>query len=469
MTAVFERALTRPSTVSGLESAVARLAKAQGVAPNRLRLAVSFTIIAAVLERVRDYDGTAGFVIKGGVAIERRIPAQARATRDLDAIFKRDLGDLVGTLEHAFKEPFEGFTLRRHGEPESVGPAVRVMVRLSYEGSEWATVPLEVSRREGRLVMADSVRALDLTPLGLRGPSTLPCLPIRRQVAQKIHALTEPPREPGKENTRVKDLFDLLALRETTPLDPELRAECKQVFRSRGTHSWPPTIVVASRWHDEYRRIAGEQRALVTDVTVAAQELATFIAQIEGLAHDTFATEFSQIVPTLRENSDLRVSVITLIELEPMPGKVLEGRDRLLRFRDIMALLVVGEIGITEAIQRTQAALPRDESVYKGDNRVFAHGWAERLVRTQFSRFYNQAVLEELRARSEARCYVPHSSEEDPASPCSMNLAGRTHDVAVLHGRLIDAYSRGSWTSDLKIPDHPHCTHVVLPPAAGNL
>ena len=84
-------------------------------------------------------------------------------------------------------------------------------------------------------------------------------------------------------------------------------------------------------------------------------------------------------------------------------------------------------------------------------------------MRTQFSRFYNQAVLEELRARGETECFVAHSSAEASDSPCSTLLAGNHHPIAVLHERLLANHSRGQWDQSLKVPNHPHCTHVVSP------
>lgn len=177
-----------------------------------------------------------------------------------------------------------------------------------------------------------------------------------------------------------------------------------------------------------------------------------------------YAQEFSDIPRALAENETLRNAVLALIDREPMPGKVTEGGDRLTRVRAILRDLVEGRIGLTQAYRRVDAELPRQASIYAGDNRVFAANWQERLIRTQFSRFYNQAVMEELIGREETRCYVPHSEAEAADSPCSRQLAGAHHDVNTLHRRLVESYGQGNWTQAVKIPNHPHCTHVVAPP-----
>lgn len=176
-----------------------------------------------------------------------------------------------------------------------------------------------------------------------------------------------------------------------------------------------------------------------------------------------FASDFYAIPAALAENEDLRERVLGLVQRAPMPGKVLEGDDRLARFRAILTDLVQGKIGLAEAYWRTEEELPRETSPYSYDSRVFALGWPERLVRVQFSRFYNQAVLERLREQGVATCFVPHTESEDPGSPCTQQLAGREHPIAILYRRLIDAYARGEWADLPKIPDHPHCTHVIKP------
>jgi hypothetical protein len=176
-----------------------------------------------------------------------------------------------------------------------------------------------------------------------------------------------------------------------------------------------------------------------------------------------WANEFAEIPLILAQRVDLRDAVLILITEQPMPGKVTEGGTRLTHFREIMKLLVEGTIGLSEAYRRTELELPRLESMYGGNNRVFASGWAERLVRTQYSRFYNQAVMEQLLGEGAVSCFIPHSSDEDPSSKCSRFLAGGSHDLRRLYDRLVNSYARGNWSSELKVPEHPHCTHVVTP------
>ena len=60
-------------------------------------------------------------------------------------------------------------------------------------------------------------------------------------------------------------------------------------------------------------------------------------------------------------------------------------------------------------------------------------------------------------------CFVPHSDEQDASSACTQQLAGGLHSVTMLYTRLLDNYQMGNWLKEVKIPNHPHCTHVVRP------
>ena len=178
-----------------------------------------------------------------------------------------------------------------------------------------------------------------------------------------------------------------------------------------------------------------------------------------------YAEDFFEILDVLTINNELQRLIIALIESEPIPGKVLESNsgDRLGVFKDILIELVNGKVSLDTAYQQTETKLPRHTSLHKSNSRVFPGGWSERLIRTQLSRFYNQAVLKQLLEDGVENCFVPHSESEEASSRCTQELAGGQHPVATLYDRLIDNYSNGNWSREIKIPDHPHCTHVVRP------
>ncbi len=61
-------------------------------------------------------------------------------------------------------------------------------------------------------------------------------------MAQKIHGMTQPPKDDEAANERFRDLADLLLMRELTSDLAGVRDACVEVFALRGTHDWPPTI-----------------------------------------------------------------------------------------------------------------------------------------------------------------------------------------------------------------------------------
>jgi len=179
---------------------------------------------------------------------------------------------------------------------------------------------------------------------------------------------------------------------------------------------------------------------------------------------DKFANDFFEILDVLSREQELKNKVVSLMNERPIHGQSTEEPERLAAFRGILVKLVKGEISSLEkAYAAVESELPRNTSKYSGNNSVFPQNWGERLVRIQLSRFYNQAVFEILQESSKANCFVPHSSHEDSSTPCSQHLAGKEHEIKLLHERLIKNYDEGNYDTTLKIPNHPQCTHVVKP------
>ena len=176
-----------------------------------------------------------------------------------------------------------------------------------------------------------------------------------------------------------------------------------------------------------------------------------------------YASEFNEIPSTLSNNVELKDKMLSLMTSKKIAGKATEGAGRVDEFRAILSQLTRGELRLDDAIRAVEANIPLFTSIHSGEKRVFASGWAERLTRTQFSRFYNQAVLEIEIAKGHHECFVPPSSQEQASSQCSQVLAGRSHDVSHLLRLLVTSYEDGNWDKTPKIPDHPHCTHVIKP------
>ena len=177
----------------------------------------------------------------------------------------------------------------------------------------------------------------------------------------------------------------------------------------------------------------------------------------------SYAKDFYDIPESLSNNPELKRKVLDLVQYEPIAGKVTTGGERLEDFREILIDFFDLRIDLNTAITETEDKLNRNFSMYSGDNRVFAKGWSDRLVRTQVSRFYNQAVLQLIIDNGSDECRIEHSANEDQGSKCSQQLAGTIQSASVMLQRLTSSYGDGNWGRELKLPEHPHCTHTFSP------
>ncbi len=240
-------------------------------------------IVAGLLDHARDENLDPLFVLKGGAAIELRLGLRARATKDFDATFRHAVLNMVEHLDDALRRGHGDFTATRTElEPIAETGAQRVDIKLAYRGRSWATVQLEVAPAEGEAGLEiDRLPGKPLDALGLDAPTDVPCVSVRYQIAQKLHACTEVPSE-GRNNDRFRDLIDLLLLEEL--IEPGgwtgLRAACEEIFELRSMHPWPPVVTVFTGWSDTYPALAAEVGFPISDVNDAAQRVQGLIERI---------------------------------------------------------------------------------------------------------------------------------------------------------------------------------------------
>ena len=260
-----------PKTAGALVQAVNRCSEELGVGPDWVRRWMGFTVVSDALARYAP-EGQRVFELKGGAAIELRLgrpvppgdgeahdasmrPTRARATRDLDVVFRGELARLEDAVRDAFAAPRNQFGFRVEVDGPGTPFMRRFRIRLLYRAKRFgalteqsfSNVKLEVSLYEGQYRAPEMVPAFSLKPFGLEGPEELPCLPLTKQIAQKLHAVTEPTAE-GRSNDRFRDLLDIALLSAVVPPSPELRDVCEETFAIRKKHSWPPEVVAYSPW-----------------------------------------------------------------------------------------------------------------------------------------------------------------------------------------------------------------------------
>lgn len=274
----------RPHNMRVLQSWIREYADQQQMAESRVRRAVSFMLVALPLERSLDGEGEPLFVVKGGVSMELRLGLRARATKDLDAVFRGAFEDWLEVLDDALADNLEEFSFSRE-EPEAIRDtkSFRVNIIIDFKGRRWGKVQFEVAPVEvGSVLDVDQVDPFDIGQFGLRAPGQISVVGLPYLIAQKLHACTE--AFEGEENARVHDLMDLLLARDLlAPKDlRRVREACAAIFDSRQKQTWPPQLTVYRSWAETYARLAAEEGFPVGDVEGAAAMVGEFIAEIDA-------------------------------------------------------------------------------------------------------------------------------------------------------------------------------------------
>jgi len=247
-----------PNSKTNLDKAILRFA-GEVRRSNELRSLMANAIVAQMIG-----EG----VVKGGSGLRFRYgDRRTRATMDLDTAWKTDLDAFLKTLRKRLAEGWCGFSGELHvlrpASPRGI-PFEYVMqpceVKLSYLARAWYTVQLEVGHNEigdadeREMVEVPGTLAELFEFLAMPKPAPLPMMRLEYQVAQKLHGASA----PG--SRRAHDLVDLQLIMAEGGVNLEKTAQlCRQLFRYRKVHEWPPRIVKGEEWDSIY---AAQRRGL---------------------------------------------------------------------------------------------------------------------------------------------------------------------------------------------------------------
>jgi hypothetical protein len=265
----------------------------------RLGWLVASSVAIAAVQRAVDADGRQLFLLKGGVWLQHRLNATARTTKDVDGLVRGDIDAFLIALDDALAEPWGPLTLRR-GTVEVINTPTRVVkprrfdLILELRGVTWRRIQFEISPDEAGI--GETFEAVEPAPLdrfGLPDPDALVGIVMRFQIAQKLHAASDPHDPPTSVNDRPRDIPDLLLLRDLvretgTPTLAEIREACVAVFDARAADAiqlgrtpryWPPALVGHPHWGADYQRSAASA-ALNLTLDEAIAEANHWIAEI---------------------------------------------------------------------------------------------------------------------------------------------------------------------------------------------
>ena len=258
--------MKRPKSKTQLDAAIQRIAgtRTHDVRYTALRTVVADVVVGQMLPDC---------AIKGGSSLKLRYgAAHTRFTMDFDAASGLDDERFVEAAREKMAAGWNGFTatldIEKPAFPEGV-PREYVMrpftVHLGYCGKPWCRVRLELGHDEigdadeAEMVPVASDIAAVFEELGFPAPRSVPLLPLKFQLAQKLHGLSE----PG--STRVRDLVDIQLIMRNSPVDlAEARPACERLFAYRKRQAWPPEIEKGAGWDDQYAALRYDLPVLAT-------------------------------------------------------------------------------------------------------------------------------------------------------------------------------------------------------------
>lgn len=143
-------------------------------------------------------------------------------------------------------------------------------------------IHVDVASSEGPLGPVDELVGADVLGFASLPPARVRAMSKAQQFAEKLHAYTSP--WASRENTRVKDLVDMVMLIERETLDPkELRRAASAVFAARERQALPVQLAAPpAAWRERYPELASQARVNARDVDAAFALLAAHWASVIG-------------------------------------------------------------------------------------------------------------------------------------------------------------------------------------------
>ena len=251
-----------------LEDRLKKIAQEESLDLQRLRRQAAFDRLLCRLFATPD----APWLLKGGYAMELRLKT-ARTTRDIDLALKRppaasgDWDANAATVLEMLREAgqldlqdFFTFVVGEATQDLDAAPygGARFPVEARLAGRTFVSFHLDVSTGD---VLGEPYELLSGRDwLGFAGiaMSKFTAISPEEQFAEKLHAYTLP--RVGRENSRVKDLVDLVLLIEQSKLNAaRLPMAIRETFRRRKTHEIPAVLASPpSSWSAPFAEMARE-------------------------------------------------------------------------------------------------------------------------------------------------------------------------------------------------------------------
>jgi hypothetical protein len=231
--------------------------------------------------------------------LQYRLPGRTRTTQDLDGLVRGDIDDFIQGLAEVLAEPWGPLKLKA-GEVEVINVPYKLIkprrfdVLVTLGGVTWRRIQVEVSPDEGSAgSFSEDIAAPSLAGFGLPTPDRLATLAMQYQIAQKVHAVTDPHQPPEYVNDRSRDAVDLLLLRDLArdtghPASKAINAAILDIFAARAAEAealgrtprrWPAQLTAYPHWRETFNR-AAQSAGLGVTLDQAVRQVNAWLDQI---------------------------------------------------------------------------------------------------------------------------------------------------------------------------------------------
>jgi len=251
----------------------------RGSSLQRLRKRVAFELfLRRLLEAAPDR-----WVIKGALALELRLQATTRTTKDIDLGRRDDEAAAIEDIAAAQQLALDDFFTYAAARTDALSAAddftaIRFHVTAQLAGRTFEQFTLDIGFTKSTAWEPDTVETSGLLSFADIEPVRIPALPLAQHLAEKAHAYTHTYGPSSRPSTRPKDLVDILLISGFEPIQATaLRRSLEDTFAERARQPLPTTLPPPpAAWTEPYRQLA-------TEVNIEPDLTAAFIRAAELL------------------------------------------------------------------------------------------------------------------------------------------------------------------------------------------
>ena len=260
-----------------LEDRLRKMSLEKGVPLVRLRKMIAFDRFLSRLF----LHGPDQWIVKGGFALQLRLGASARTTKDIDLLVLGEVQDIYPHLrETGAINLGDWFTFEvmdtPHSDTEQIG-GLRYRLHSLLNGRTFERFHIDIGIGGPLLTPVEYLETPALLSFAGIEPTIVPCYPITQQIAEKYHAYTRP--HVSGVSSRVKDFADMLLLAEMGEIDSlNLRTAIQTTFDNCKTHELPISVPPPSKdWSRPFQKNADEVGLDFESLSEAGEALQQFL------------------------------------------------------------------------------------------------------------------------------------------------------------------------------------------------